>query len=95
MEQHLNFHHPEYAHPGKLIGVPLPSSATAAVLLTSLKEARLGVPVRPEFTLIAKPTNQTASESAGEKRRSANVATFTAAVASSIASHHITSFMIS
>ena len=80
MEQHLNTHHPEYAHPGKLIGVALPSSAAAAMLLTPLKEERFGVSIRPEFTLIALATNKTAS--AGDKRRSANAALFATAVAS-------------
>ena len=79
MEQHLNTHHPEYAHPRKLIGVALPSSAAAAMLLTPLEEERFGVPIRPEFTLIALATNKTAS--AGDKRRSANAALFATAVA--------------
>ncbi|KIK90957.1 hypothetical protein PAXRUDRAFT_799662, partial [Paxillus rubicundulus Ve08.2h10] len=56
MEQHLNFHHPEYTHPGKLIGVPLPSSTAATVFLTPLEKVRLGVPVHPKFMLISMPT---------------------------------------
>ncbi|KIK80927.1 hypothetical protein PAXRUDRAFT_15523 [Paxillus rubicundulus Ve08.2h10] len=53
MEQHLNIAYPEYAHPSKLVGLSLPEDMIPAVVLTSLEEKQLSVPVCPEFTLIA------------------------------------------
>lgn len=81
MEQHLNFHHSQYAHPGKYLGDLLPANAAAAVLLTPLEEARLGIPTHPEFTLVTPSANETTL--ATSKHRAANVAMFTTAVASS------------
>ena len=83
MEQHLNFHHPEYVHPGKRLRAPLPSAAAAAVVLTQLEEARLGIPVRPVFVLIAQSESESKTPSAKEKCRNANGATFAVATASS------------
>ena len=71
MEQHFNLAHPEYAHPGKLSSLPLPSNITPSIIVDSRKEAKFGVPFHPQFTHIqivredeAVPTH--------EKRRTAN-----------------------
>ena len=81
MEQHLNFHHPEYVHPGKRLGAPLPSAAAATIVLTQLEEARLGVPVRPVFMLIAQSESESKTPSTKEKHRNANGVMFAVAAA--------------
>jgi hypothetical protein len=68
MEQHLNFHHPEYAHPGKEIGLPLPPNVSAAALVDAREEKALGVPGREKFEHIV--DNETEGASGGEKRKS-------------------------
>lgn len=79
MEQHLNFYHSEYAHPGKVSGLPLPREVATATLLDPREEEKFGVPQRPAFTnIIEKDTEGT---SAGEKRRSANANAFAAGAA--------------
>ena len=68
MEQHLNFHHPEYAHPGKEIGLPLPPDVSAAALVDAREEKALGVPGRKKFEHIV--DNETEGALGGEKRKS-------------------------
>ncbi|KAG6380411.1 hypothetical protein JVT61DRAFT_8534 [Boletus reticuloceps] len=95
MEQHLNFSHSEYAHPGKPepLGLPLPLHIMQAILLTSLKKKKLGVPVRPRdqapspfnWSKSKESTTTTlaqATTSAGQKRQ-ADAAEFRNAIASS------------
>ena len=52
MEAHLTEHHPEYAHPGKADGLPLPQDVYDAVALTALEELKFGIPPRSPFTSI-------------------------------------------
>ena len=76
MIQHLNFFHPEYSHPGKLLGLPLPTDVADAILLTPLEETKLGIPPCPEFTHVT-----TDNASGGEKRKRANGKTVAMAAA--------------
>ncbi|KAI6166959.1 hypothetical protein EDD17DRAFT_1893598 [Pisolithus thermaeus] len=86
MEQHLNFYHSEYAHPGKLSGLPLPGDAAAATLLDSCEEETFGVPVRPAFNNIAEKS--TDGMSTREKRRHANANAFAAGAAGGKRARH-------
>ncbi|KAI6156769.1 hypothetical protein BKA82DRAFT_148417 [Pisolithus tinctorius] len=76
MEQHLNFYHLEYAHPGKFSGLPLLCEVAAATLLDSCEEEKLSVPQRPAFTNIVE--KNTEGMSTGEKHGSANANSFAA-----------------
>lgn len=69
MEQHLNFVHSNYAHPGKLLGDLLPSHMLYPVILTPLEEKKLGVPVRPAFTLFVEKENDRTGTAAQKRRR--------------------------
>jgi hypothetical protein len=85
MEQHLNLSHPEYAHPGKLLGLPLPSHMIRTVVLTVLEEKKLGVPARPKIPSdIAnhESTHSPAPTSSAQKRR-ADAGQFRIIIASS------------
>ncbi|KAG2091941.1 hypothetical protein BD769DRAFT_1679203 [Suillus cothurnatus] len=77
-EAHLNLEHPEYAHPGKLIGLPLPGSIFQSFALTAAKEKKAGVPVRPVFTLLQKEKENTPVP-AHSKKRKANAQAFVSA----------------
>ena len=68
MEQHLNFHHPEHAHPGKEIGLPLPPDISAAALVDTHEEKALGVPGHEKFEHIV--DNETEGALGGEKCKS-------------------------
>ncbi|KAF8835724.1 hypothetical protein BDN67DRAFT_1015279 [Paxillus ammoniavirescens] len=72
MEQHFNFTHPEYAHPGKLLGLPLPSNIIPSIVVDSREEAKFGVPLRPQFTHIQIFGEHDEAEPAHEKRRTTN-----------------------
>lgn len=72
MEQHLNVVHSEYAHPGKWIGLPLPSNVVSAVLVDPREETKFAVPLRPSFTLIRAVQESAERTSAREKRASSN-----------------------
>ncbi|KAI6008633.1 hypothetical protein PISMIDRAFT_690710 [Pisolithus microcarpus 441] len=74
MEQHLNFYHSEYAHPGKDAGLPLPSDVATATLLDPREEEACGVPIRPAFNNIVEKS--TDAMSTREKRRHANANAF-------------------
>lgn len=73
MEQHFNFAHPEYAHPGKLFGLPLPSSIIPSIIVGSREDAKFGVPPRPQFTLIQIVGEGDEAVPTHEKRRTTNV----------------------
>ncbi|KIK97682.1 hypothetical protein PAXRUDRAFT_824682 [Paxillus rubicundulus Ve08.2h10] len=73
MEAHIDPRHPEYAHPGKPVGLPLPYNIYLSLEISELEERRSGVQHRPPFTLIAPDTiNEnnlpTAAQSRGQKR---------------------------
>jgi len=90
MEQHLNLSHPEYAHPGKLLGLPLPSHMIRTVALTALEEKKSGVPacLSPETPSSShiqanhESMHLPASTSSGQKRR-ADAGQFKIIIASS------------
>ncbi|KAG1747470.1 hypothetical protein EDB19DRAFT_1587617, partial [Suillus lakei] len=45
LKAHMNDHHPEYTHPGKPhSGLPLPTNMFDTMMLTPVKQTRLGVP---------------------------------------------------
>ena len=71
MEQHLSFFHPEYAHPGKLMGRPLPRQVFNLLYVTPLEEKKAGVPPHPMFTLIVEKENHHGEPEAstGQKRK--------------------------
>lgn len=74
MEQHLNITHPEYMHPGKLLGLPLPTEMVRIVTITIQEEKKLGVPVRPNHSNPSNPSNHgsahpPATTSSGKKRQ--------------------------
>ena len=71
MEQHFSLAHPEYAHPGKLSGLPLPSNITPSIVVDPREEAKFGVPFRPQFTHIQIVGEDEAAPTR-EKRRTAN-----------------------
>ncbi|KIK94966.1 hypothetical protein PAXRUDRAFT_141750 [Paxillus rubicundulus Ve08.2h10] len=56
IEAHIDSHHPEYAHPGKPVGLPLPYNVYLSLEISELEERRFGVQHRPPFTLIAPGT---------------------------------------
>ena len=85
MEQHLDLSHPEYAHPGKFLGLPLPLHMIRTVGLTMLEEKKFGVPARAEMpsrTANHKSTHLPAPTSSGQKRR-ADAGQFKIIIASS------------
>ncbi|KAF8121563.1 hypothetical protein EV363DRAFT_1363441 [Boletus edulis] len=72
MEQHLTLSHPEYAHPGKFLGLPLPLHMIGSVVLTIQEEKKFGVPACPERPPAHKKhesTHPLASTSSGQKRQ--------------------------
>ncbi|KAI5994112.1 hypothetical protein F5J12DRAFT_726460, partial [Pisolithus orientalis] len=70
MEQHLGFFHPEYAHPGKVMGHHLPHHVFDILYIMPAKEKKAGVPARPAFTLIAEKENyRDLAVSTGQKRK--------------------------
>ncbi|KAF8434060.1 hypothetical protein L210DRAFT_3649249 [Boletus edulis BED1] len=72
MEQHLTLSHPEYAHPGKFLGLPLPLHMIGSVVLTIQEEKKFGVPAHPERPPAHKKhesTHPLASTSSGQKRQ--------------------------
>lgn len=69
MEAHLNEKHPEYAHPGKNDGLPLPRTVYEAMELTAAEEKKAGVPVRTVFTTILEKENAAPSNPRTQKRK--------------------------
>ncbi|KIM66106.1 hypothetical protein SCLCIDRAFT_1155388 [Scleroderma citrinum Foug A] len=57
MEAHLADCHPEYAHPGKVDGLPLLEDVYEATVLTVLKESKFGIPTHAPFTKIQQKVN--------------------------------------
>ncbi|KIK74377.1 hypothetical protein PAXRUDRAFT_19941 [Paxillus rubicundulus Ve08.2h10] len=72
MEQHFNFAHPEYPHPGKLHGLPLPSNIIPSIIVDSREEAKFSVPFCPQFTHIQIVGEHDEAEPAHKKRRTTN-----------------------
>jgi hypothetical protein len=71
MELHLTLHHSEYAHPGKLLGLPLPYDVAMAAYMDAHEEEVLGVPVR-EWNKAPEPPNGD-TPSTGGKHKSMKV----------------------
>ncbi|KAI6003280.1 hypothetical protein F5J12DRAFT_700378, partial [Pisolithus orientalis] len=44
MQQHLNFFHPKYTHPGKVMGHPLPHQVFNLLYVMPIEEKKAGVP---------------------------------------------------
>ena len=72
MELHLTLHHSEYAHPGKLLGLPLPYDVATAAYTNACEEEALGVPVR-KWNKVPKPPS--GDTSTGGKCKSMKVQT--------------------
>ncbi|KAG9309942.1 hypothetical protein JVU11DRAFT_9974 [Chiua virens] len=76
MEEHLSLSHPEYAHPGKIYGLPLPLHMIDTVVITVQEEKKFSVPARsnpekPSSTHTAnhQSTHPPAPTSSGQKRQ--------------------------
>jgi hypothetical protein len=67
MEAHLNYQHPEYSHPGKNSGEPLPHSIFNIIHITEREEKWAGVPVHTLFTNIQE--ENTEKENVGTSAR--------------------------
>ena len=63
-------HHPEYAHPGKVDGLPLLEDVYEATALTVLKESKFGIPTCAPFTKIQQKENVWPAGVRALKRRS-------------------------
>ena len=70
MEAHLADCHPEYAHPGKVDGLPLPEDVHEATALTALEESKFGLPTHAPFTKIQQKENVWPAGVCALKRRS-------------------------
>lgn len=70
MEAHLTDRHPQYAHPGKADGLPLPEDVYEATAVTALEESKFSIPTRMAFTKIQQKENVQPAGVHALKRRS-------------------------
>ena len=57
MEAHLMDHHPEYAHPGKADGLPLPQDVYDTMALSNIEELKFSIPPHTPFMKIQEKEN--------------------------------------
>ena len=92
MKQHLNITHPEYAHPGKLLGLPLPTEMVHVVIITIQEEKKLGVPVRASHNGPSNASNHGSTHppatTSSRKKRQADAGQFKLVITSSNGSKH-------
>ncbi|KIJ59297.1 hypothetical protein HYDPIDRAFT_170850 [Hydnomerulius pinastri MD-312] len=77
MEAHLNEKHPEYAHPGRPDGIPLPRDMYELIHLTELEQKKADAPPRAPFSNIqdkenTAPPQSTHSETQRRRREFCN-----------------------
>jgi hypothetical protein len=80
----MNEHHPEYAHPGKPHGLPLPTNMFDTMMLTPIEETRLGIPSQPPFLTIVTQNSEKENilASVSGRKHKSDAQTFVAAAAS-------------
>ena len=92
MKQHLNITHPEYAHPGKLLGLPLPTEMAHIVIITIQEEKKLGIPVCASHNGPSNASNHRSTHppatTSSRKKRQADAGQFKLVITSSNGSKH-------
>ncbi|KAI6157457.1 hypothetical protein BKA82DRAFT_4346548 [Pisolithus tinctorius] len=74
MEAHLEYQHPEYSHPGKPHGLPLPHNVYDSMVLTPSEEKKAQVPLCPAFTNILEKDKASAKVHTQSQKQKENVA---------------------